>query len=225
MSFPVLIVEDDLNFRGILELRLRSWKSDLSLVFAESIKSAREILDNYPIFFPLVILDQNLPDGMGRELLCHQSMDHSSILAVSSDDSPELPAEAVRAGAHHFLSKRQVSEPLFIPLIEALMERARLEQALLEQKIADSKMNTIRTLLSTLRHEINNPLGAVLGGAYLMRTAGNLGPEQEKALKIIEASSNRIKHVLKQLLAAVELEEVTKAKERVYQVPGDPKWG
>jgi len=64
----------------------------------------------------------------------------------------------------------------------------------------------------------------VLGGAYLMRSGGNLGPDQEKALKIIEASGNRIKHVMKQLAAAAELEEVTKAQEEVFQVPGDPKW-
>jgi len=193
-------------------------------VFAETIKSAKEILDESANYFPLVILDQNLPDGMGRELLTHKSLEYSSILAVSSDDAPDLPGQAVRAGVHHFLSKRQVSEPLFIPLIEALLERGRLEKALLQQRLADSRIKTIQTLLSTLRHEINNPLGAVLGGAYLMRTSGRLGEEQEKALKIIEASSNRIKHVLKQLFAAVELEEITKAKEQVFQVPGDPKW-
>jgi signal transduction histidine kinase len=156
--------------------------------------------------------------------LSHPALENSSVLAVSSDDSPNLPGLAVRAGAHHFLSKRQVSEPLFVPLLEALLERARLDRELLEKKIADSRMEVIQRLLSTLRHEINNPLGAVLGGAYLMRSSGKLIEGQEKALKIIEASSNRIKHVMKQLADAAELEAVTKAQEEVFQVPGDPKW-
>ena len=224
MALKILIIEDDLDFRSILELRLRSWSPTLYITFAGTIAEGRKILDKSQQLFPLVILDQNLPDGMGRELLTHPALEHSSVLAVSSDDSPLLPGLAIRAGAHHFLSKRQVGEPLFIPLIEALIERGRLDQELLEKKLADSKIETIGRLLSTLRHEINNPLGAVLGGAYLMRSGGELGPEQEKALKIIEASSNRIKHVMKQLVDAIELEEVTKAQEKVFQIPGDPKW-
>lgn len=224
MALRVLIIEDDLDFRKILELRLRSWSPTLYITFAGSIAEGRKILDKNKYFYPLVILDQHLPDGMGRELLSHPNLEHSSVLAVSSDDSPALPGLAIRAGAHHFLSKRQVGEPLFVPLIEALIERGRLDEELLQKKIADSKIATIERLLSTLRHEINNPLGAVLGGAYLMRSSGNLGPEQEKALKIIEASGNRIKHVMKQLADAAELEEVTKAQEEVYQIPGDPKW-
>lgn len=224
MSFKVLIVEDDKSFRSVLELRLRSWRQDIELTVAETLQRARKILDEAQTIFPLVILDQRLPDGLGRELLTHERLEHSSILAVSSDPAPDLPGEAVRAGAHHFLEKRQVTEALFIPLVEALVERGRLEQELLLRRLHESKIGTIKTLLSTLRHEINNPLGAVLGGAYLIRTSGTLGPEQEKAVKIIEASSNRIKHVLKQLCDTAEIEEVTKANEQVFQVPGDPKW-
>ncbi len=224
MPFRVFVIEDDTSFRSILELRLRNWKPDLELTVAVTIAEARKVLDQNLPAFPLVILDQRLPDGLGRELLSHPALSHSSVLAVSSDNAPDLPAEAMRAGAHHFLHKRHVSEPLFIPLVEALVERATLEQELLVRTLHESKMSTVKTLLATLRHEINNPLGAVLGGAYLIRTAGNLGVEQEKALKIIEASSNRIKHVITQLCDAVDVEEVTKAREQVFQVPGDKKW-
>jgi signal transduction histidine kinase len=224
MSFNVLILEDDSSFRTVLEMRLRSWREDLALTFAETIGSARAILDKSKDFYPLVVLDQRLPDGYGRDLLDHPALEHSSILAVSSDTAPDLPGLAVRAGAHHFLEKRQVSEELFIPLVEALVHRGRLEQELLTKRLHESKMGTIKTLISTLRHEINNPLGAVLGGAYLVRTSGTLGVEQEKALKIIEASSNRIKYVIQQLCDTAEVEQVTKANEQVFQVPGDTKW-
>jgi signal transduction histidine kinase len=224
MGFKVFILEDDLSFRSVLELRLKSWRGDLELTFAETLKSAREILDQTTDFYPLVILDQRLPDGNGRDLLTHPALGNSSVLAVSSDTSPELPGEAVKAGAHHFLEKRQVTAELFIPLVEALVERSRLERELLSKKLHDSRMETVKRLIATLRHEINNPLGAVLGGAYLVRTSGELDPEQDQALKIIEASSNRIKHVIKQLCETAEVEEVTKANEKLFQVPGDPKW-
>lgn len=219
-----LIVEDDKQFRKVLELRLRSWKPDLDLIYAETLEAARNVLDITDTAFELVILDQHLPDGMGPELFNHPRLEWSAVLAVSADESPELPAEAMKAGAQHFLGKRQVSAPLFIPLIEALIERKKLEAELLKTKLQESRMNTIRVLLRTLRHEINNPLGAVLGGAYLVRSSGGLAEEQTKALRLIEQSGNRIKHVLLQLCETAELEAVTKGREEVFQVPGDPVW-
>jgi signal transduction histidine kinase len=131
----------------------------------------------------------------------------------------------VRAGALHFLKKRQVSEPLFIPLVEAILERKKLESALITAKLKEQKMNTIRLLLATLRHEINNPLGAVLGGAYLIRAGGTLDADQIEAIKLIEASGNRIKDVMKRICEAADLEEVVKANEPIYQIPGDAPWG
>ncbi|MCB0347150.1 MAG: hypothetical protein KDD66_18665, partial [Bdellovibrionales bacterium] len=69
-----------------------------------------------------------------------------------------------------------------------------------------------------LRHEINNPLGAVIGAAYLLKHEGQLEDTQIEAIKLIERSGNRINQVLQQLCEAAELEEVTKANERVFQV-------
>lgn len=219
-----LIVEDDKQFRKVLELRLSGWREDVELTYAESLAEARNILNGIKEPFELVILDQHLPDGMGPELFEHPALEQSAVLAVSADDSPELPAEAMKAGAKHFLGKRQVSAPLFIPLVEALMERKQMEAKLFQAKLERSRMDTIRVLLRTLRHEINNPLGAVLGGAYLVRSAGELQDEQTRALRLIEQSGNRIKHVLEQLCETVELEEVTKGREQVFQIPGDPEW-
>ena len=64
----------------------------------------------------------------------------------------------------------------------------------------------------------------MLGGAYLLRTSENLQSEQNDAIRLIEASGNRIKHVLNQLCETAEIEEVTKGQEQVFQIPGDPSW-
>ena len=112
---------------------------------------------------------------------------------------------------------------LLIPLLEAMLARKKLEKELSLAKLKQLKTQTIKMLVSTLRHEINNPLGAVLGGTYLVRNSGGLSTEQTEALKLIEASGNRIKHVLNQLCEAVEVQEVTKAQEQIFHVPGDKK--
>lgn len=228
MPLNTLIVEDDTAFLKLLELRLKAWQPDIKIQHTPSIADARKFLDQNSTAVDLVILDQHLPDGMGSELLTHPGIGSATVLALSSDEAPDLPAAALRAGAGHFLKKTQVREPLFLPLIDALIERKRFESEAITSKLRESRLESIRTLLATLRHEINNPLGAVLGATYLLRSAGNLDHEQSNALSLIESSGERIHHVLRELCAAAELrglEEVTKAHERVFQVPGDPAWG
>lgn len=220
----VLIVEDDLSFRKIVEIRLKSWRPEISFSFAENISMAQDFLASAELAPELVILDQQLPDGMGWTLLEHPMMRESTVLAVSSDTSPELPGQTVKAGAQHFLAKRQVTEPLFIPLLDALLERGRLERELRVAELHRSQMQTIKTLLGTLRHEINNPLGAVMGATYIIKAKGQLDTGQQEAVALIESSGQRIKHVLEQLCEAANLELVQKATEEVFQVPGDPSW-
>lgn len=224
MGLSVLLVEDDQDFKKVVEIRLKAWRSYVAITAANSLENARSILNATPQPFDLVLLDQHLPDGFGWELIKHEKLERSTVLAMSADSSAELPAQTVLAGAQHFLAKRQITEPLFIPLVEALMERKKLERELVESRLKQSKMETIKVLLATLRHEINNPLGAVFGGTYLLRSKGDLAEAQNEALKLIESSSQRIKHVIEQLCQAVELEKVTKAHEEVYQVPGDKPW-
>lgn len=224
MNFQTFILEDDAAFLQILSIRLQSWKKDITLHVTKSIAEGRALLDATPEAFSLAILDHHLPDGLGVELLNHPKLRNAAILAVSADIEPELPGNTLKAGAQHFLGKRQVTEPLFLPLLEALVERKQLEQELINTQIHRARMHSMKVMLATLRHEINNPLGAVLGGTYLLRAVGNLDPKQIEALGLIEQSGQRIKHVLQQLCEAAELSEVTKAHEQVFHVPGDNPW-
>ena len=221
----ILIVEDDPSFAQLLKLRLNAWQSDATLFEAGSISAATLLLeDNPPSFFSLVILDQHLPDGMGPSLLSHPSLERTAVMALSAESAPELPAAAVSAGAHHFLNKTEVSSAHFIQLLDAVLAKAKLETKTLEAKIRTSQLKTVRTLIETLQHEINNPLGAVIGASYLVRASENLTEEQRKAVALIEQSSHRIKEVMQALAEAITLEEVTKGRESVFHVPGDPDW-
>lgn len=224
MSTLVFALDDDENFLKVLSIKLRSWRSDIEFFTTNSVAEAKRFLQSSNHQFVLAIIDQHLPDGMGVEIIEHPKLSTVAVLAVSSDNSPALPANSVRAGAQHYLTKRQVTEPLFVPLIEALVARKQLENQLLQAKLKESQIEVIKVLLATLRHEINNPLGAVIGGTYLLKNFGSLDKEQQEALTLIEQSSQRIKHVIHQLCEAAELEKVEKASELVFQVPGDAPW-
>lgn len=219
-----LIVDDDESFVQILKIRLRSWRKNLIMDIAVTLEEARALLNNTSRAYDMVILDQNLPDGRGADLFEHPRLGNSAVLAVSADPGPEVPGAAIKAGAQHFLGKGQVGEPLFLPLLDAILARRRLERELFSNHIKESRLQTIKILLSTLRHEINNPLGAVMGGTYLLRARGDLRDDQHEALRLIEESSYRIKHVIERLCAAAELEEVLKGQEQVFHIPGDIPW-
>lgn len=226
MAFQILMIDDDEAFKKILERRLRSFIPDMEVRSFGNLTTARAYLGSESeLPFDLVVLDEHLPDGRGVELLMEGWFESLAVLAVSSDDAPEIPRGALQAGAAYFLNKTAVSEPLFKPLVQGILDRNKLQRQLNQTKIDRAVMDTVKTLLGTLRHEINNPLGAVLGAAYLLRTSAHATPEQKEAAELVDSSGKRIKHVLEELSKAVSLERVTKANQEVFQVPGDKPWG
>ncbi|RMD83684.1 MAG: response regulator [Candidatus Dadabacteria bacterium] len=224
MAFRVLIIDDDPSFIHVVEMRLREIHSDLEPIRCGSLKEARAFLEKTSNSVDLVILDQHLPDGEGLELLEDGYFSEIVVIAVSSDDSPEIPGATIQAGAAYFLNKVDIAQPLFKPLIEGILDRNRLYTELIKARIDKARMETVRTLVSTLKHEINNPLGAVMGATYLVKSGQNITDDQLEAIKVIESSGKRITHVLNQLAEAVELESVKKADEEVFHVPGDKPW-
>ena len=225
MTNRILIVDDDLDFKSLLIRRLKVCLEDLQVEDFDNITSARKFLENLKDrSFDLVVLDQHLPDGKGVDFLNEGWFAELAVLSMSSDEAPQLPGAAVKAGAMFFLSKTQVSEDLFDPLVKGLIDRNKLVQELRRVKDQALVSDTIKTMVATLKHEINNPLGAVLGAAYLMRQGAQVTDEQLEAANLVELSGKRIKYVLEQLCQAVDVEQVNKADRTVFHVPGDKKW-
>lgn len=221
----IFLIEDDLQFKKLLEIRLKSFLPSAVIEHRTSIKEAKQFLqENSKNRIDLVILDQHLPDGRGLEILESGLLEGRAVLSMSSDDSPEIPGANLRAGAAYFLSKTQISQPLVKPLIHAIIERTKLQEELSKAQTQVAIMESIRTLVSTLRHEINNPLGAVLGGAYLLKNIESNSAEQREAAELIEQSGKRIKHVLEQIVDATSLEALLKSDTVVYHIPGDKEW-
>jgi len=221
----ILIIEDDESFLQLLKLRLKSFMPEMEITNFDNLTDAKKFLaGDQKTNFDLVILDEHLPDGRGTEILGEGWFKDLAVLMLSSDTAPEIPGASLQAGAMYFLQKIQVKEPLFQPLVKGIIDRNKLQQELNEARTKTIISATVRTLVATLRHEINNPLGAVLGGAHLVQSGEQTTPEQIEAAKLIETSGKRIKYVLDELCAAVEVEEVTKASQKVFHVPGDKPW-
>lgn len=225
MSSKILIVDDDPAFRKILQLRLKSFLGECDIQICDCLTAARNFLNTHSIDdFDLIVLDQHLPDGTGTELLNEGIFQGMGVLSVSSDEAPEIPGASLEAGASFFMSKKDISDALFQPLVRGIISRNKLQKELNTARLDATVVDTIKTLVGTLKHEINNPLGAVLGAAYLIRNQDNASPEQIEAAELVESSGQRIKHVLDQLANAIDLELVNKANHRVFHIPGDEPW-
>ncbi len=221
----ILMIDDDASFKKLVEMRLKSFITNLSFASYGSLAEARAVLtSSSDDLFDLVILDEHLPDGRGAEFMAEGWFQNLAVLSVSSDPAPEIPGRTLQAGATYFLSKTSISEPLFHPLVMGIIDGNKLRRELLRSKLNETIMSTVKTLVSTLKHEINNPLGAVLGAAYLLRNHPGSSKEQREAAELVEASGKRIKHVLEQLSSAIAVESVRKSDQKVFHIPGDSPW-
>jgi DNA-binding NarL/FixJ family response regulator len=91
----LLLVEHNLLFRDGLALLLK-WRTGLSSVFARSLAEAKGILDDENQKPACVIVDLDLPDGDGTELL--KELNGLPVVALIRSCSPERRGEAVKAG-------------------------------------------------------------------------------------------------------------------------------
>ncbi|HXS15630.1 MAG TPA: ATP-binding protein, partial [Polyangiaceae bacterium] len=89
-------------------------------------------------------------------------------IIVSGTIEEDAAVEAIRAGAHDFVSKGKFAR--LIPAIEREIREAhvRAESAKMRQQLLISdRMASIGTLAAGVAHEANNPLTAVIGGLEL----------------------------------------------------------
>jgi len=105
---PVLVVEDE----PLLQQRLRGVLQTLgytpdALVFATTLSEARACLAEQPM--ALALVDLQLPDGDGRELIAQLRADDPGlgILVVSAWSSEEAILGALRAGATGYVLKER----------------------------------------------------------------------------------------------------------------------
>lgn len=118
MNFEkILIVDDELAGRRLLETYLRS--KQFTVAAAGTLAEADRLLKQE--FFDLLLIDLDLPDGNGRELLERVARMETPPIAMvlSGNGSGESVIRCLRAGAFDYLAK-----PLSIEAANTAMERA-----------------------------------------------------------------------------------------------------
>jgi DNA-binding response OmpR family regulator len=113
----LLLVEQNLLFREGLALLLE-WETGLSSVYAGSLTEARCVLEDANQMPVCVIVDLDLPDGDGTELLTQ--LNGLPALALIKGGSLERKAEAIGLGADEVVNIKGPAEEI-IAAVERLI--------------------------------------------------------------------------------------------------------
>src|SRR5574337_2235968 len=99
----ILIVDDDLGFRGFLETVLAG--ESYPVAAAATLQQARDIAGRRQ--FGLVLTDLRLPDGDGLELLrwFKETSPETAVIVITAFGTLPGAVEAMKAGAADYLGK------------------------------------------------------------------------------------------------------------------------
>ena len=145
----------------------------------------------------VVLLDHNLPDMKGTEVLeyLNRHPQPPSVVFITAHGDESVAATALRHGAEDYL----VKDASLVKLVPQVVERVRRTRALRES-LAAAERNLMlierRAALGemsvTLRHEINNPLMSAMAEVeLLLDDVGDAG--QREALLNVQRSLGRIR--------------------------------
>jgi DNA-binding response OmpR family regulator len=198
--YKILLVDDDKVSGKSLDKRLT--QKGFSCVYVESGNDALEVIET--INFDLVLLDIVMPNISGMEVLQKLRMKYNSfelpIIMVTAKGDASNVVDALRMNANDYLTK-----PVNIDVAIARINTQLKIKELMQTSLENQKMNTIHTMVTTLNHEINNPLAIAIGNLSL----GIKRLDEDRIEKVMKALE-RISDIVKQIeqVTTGDLEEV-----------------
>lgn len=188
MTNKVLLVDDD-KMNGTLLKALLEKKGISCHYMNDSKQVFNHIKENE---YDVVLLDIMMPEISGLELLAKIRKEYKlydlPVIMVTAKDEARDVVEALKSGANDYLTK-----PVNLEVAVARVTTQAQLKNLVQKNLIDEQLQTVSTLITTLHHEINNPLAIAVGNLSL----GN-DLNKEKVQKTLNALT-RISDILKQI--------------------------
>jgi len=200
-TLRILYLEDDSNDVVLVQSVLEAEGLDCQVVAVETKDDFLAQADKGG--FDLFFADYTLPsfDGMSALALARKKYPDVPFLFVTGTLGEELAIESLKNGATDYIFKRRL--PRLVPsVLRALREvEERAERKKIEARMVQSeKLSAVGQLAAGIAHEINNPLGVILGFAQGMARRITPGDRLEVPIKSIEREAVRCKNLVQDLL-------------------------
>jgi DNA-binding NtrC family response regulator len=185
----LLVVEDE---RPLARL----WASELQRLvdatLAHSLDEARAKLRGRS--FDVILLDLNLPDGSGLDLLAEVSSrdDHTAVIILTANAELNSAIQALRHGAYDYLTKPCRLAELEQHLLHlAQHQKLRDENRALRQQVQSQRAGVELIGLSPPLAEIKRLIGKVAPSNASVLISGETGTGKEVAARLIHSQSTR----------------------------------
>lgn len=205
----ILIIEDDPDF-AFFEDDILNEQLDCEITIATS----RTTLQKTAVLnADIVLLDFNLPDAAGSEVLADiRQWSDVPVIMVTGNEQLQTAVETLKGGAVDFINKSPENMEQLPQLVLNVVSKYRENRLQAKQKTdretSEAKVETLRQVLTTLAHYINNSTTTVYGYAQLCEH--DLG-NTRRCRKLVEVSikeTQKISFVLQELEEFVNTTEI-----------------
>ena len=163
-KITVLLVEDDKAIQELFQMELG--KHGFGFICCPNSREALKYIYSEKVEFDFCILDEDLPDGTGLNLLHQFKPLHPDIpvIFMTGHGSHDMFKAAIQGGAFDYIEKPFSIEKDILPVIKRLLYNLSLKKEniyLNDQIIHNSKLATLGELSATVVHDIRGPLAMI----------------------------------------------------------------
>jgi len=202
----ILIVDDDkLNGQ---QIKLRLEKRDYNCDYVDSGEACLDALEKTS--YDCILLDIMMPGISGLEVLktirkTKNNFELPVIMVTAKDEADDV-VEALKLEANDYLTK-----PVNVDIAIARVNTQVSLRSLFNESLNVKQMQTINTMITTLNHEINNPLAIAIGNLTIMNSK-EPSERVEKCLKALNRITDIVKKV-QELVSENSINEVDYSNE------------
>lgn len=163
-GLSILILEDETLFRKQLTARLERLRAEV--IGTSTLAGARQVLGELP--FDFALLDVQLPDGLGTDLLRERAFSsNTGVIVMTAHGGVSGAVEAMRLGALDYLVKP--FDPAELPLVIARARRARQSARLDEHRRSESAQSGEEFFFGESLEPLQRQLQKILAADHRMQ--------------------------------------------------------
>src|SRR5262245_56405007 len=165
IGLSLLLVEDEPLLRRQLAAHLEALGADVTS--APTLAAARRFIADLALDY--VLLDVNLPDGKGTDLLKEKGFSaNTGVIVMTADGGVASAVEAIRLGALDYLVKP--FDPAEVPLVIGRARRARQSARVEEHRRTDNSVSGVGFFFGSAMAALEKKLEKILAADERVRT-------------------------------------------------------
>lgn len=225
LRYKILLLEDGPEDRELYRRLLLKWKGiEFAITEADNVEKARQLTQQER--FDCCVVDYQLPDADGiafiRDFTARgredSAEDATALVMVTGQGSEEVAVEALKLGAHDYITKKNISDGVFVrPLLNAI-ERAQLTEKVRHyQKELERSHEELSVFTHTASHDLKAPLRRITSYCDILNedAAARLNDEDKRILERMILNARRMQQLIDTLLSYSLIQSAKEALETV----------